>query len=288
VSPRLPSPRTTPRGSLVPSPRKPSEALPATLTLQQHQKMESMLNRIDTLEAMVTRTLAENRRLQTELTSVKRACNNSDVCEGGGEGVSASAATLAVPYYMEGGGGAGGTADVVAEECSTSSAAGAPAAETCASQQGADAAKRANRAIKFRDEANRTNSGTNSAQVQEKADGTLSFLKLLLEEEADTPPAHAAAVAGGAAERGAAHEEAAEAEAEAEAEHGKVSDEGERAVFQLSDIWEVTPGDITRTSCIGRGACGTVWVGEWRRSKGRHAQNPAISLSLLLACVADV
>ena len=73
VSPRLPSPKTTPRGSLslMPSssPRKPMEALPATLTLQQHQKMESMLNRIETLEAMVTRTLAENRRLASQLVT---------------------------------------------------------------------------------------------------------------------------------------------------------------------------------------------------------------------------
>ena len=73
MSPRLPSPKTTPRGSLslMPSssPRKPMEALPATLTLQQHQKMESMLNRIETLEAMVTRTLAENRRLASQLVT---------------------------------------------------------------------------------------------------------------------------------------------------------------------------------------------------------------------------
>jgi len=248
-SPRVPSPRTTPRGSLVPSPRKPMEAMPATLTLQQHQKMESMLNRIDTLEAMVTRTLSENRRLQTELVSFKRATTNSDVCEVGEEDCAAGAGVS--------------SQDVLALDHESAQPRSPPvlilgtrrvkpASVTVAiDTEQASATARANRAIKFRDE-----------EDNGKRQRPVNFLDIFTEgSHAHVHTADAGTKTGaalGAAERvtGVVKETIGT---------GEASRSSQRA-FKLSDIWEVNPADLTRTRCIGRGACGTVWEGNWRRS----------------------
>jgi hypothetical protein len=46
------------------------------------------------------------------------------------------------------------------------------------------------------------------------------------------------------------------------------SSSASKSSLRLSDVWEVHPDDVKRIRCIGRGACGTVWEGEWRR--GEH------------------
>jgi len=225
------------------------EAMPATLTLQQHQKMESMLNRIDTLEAMVTRTLSENRRLQTELVSFKRATTNSDVCEVGEEDCAAGAGVS--------------SQDVLALDHESAQPRSPPvlilgtrrvkpASVTVAiDTEQASATARANRAIKFRDE-----------EDNGKRQRPVNFLDIFTEgshahvHTADAGTKTAAAL--GAAERvtGVVKETIGT---------GEASRSSQRA-FKLSDIWEVNPADLTRTRCIGRGACGTVWEGNWRRS----------------------
>ena len=238
MSPRVPSPRTTPRGTLVPSvsPRKPLEALPATLTLQQHQKMEAMLNRIDTLEAMVTRTLAENRRLQAQVKSGQRAASNSDVCEVGEEERAAKCPASAVVEQH----------------------AHASGEQTCIARAPRKVA------IKFRDEAddqvkvdidNLTNRpGTALLTVPRVIGGCMH------QSAADG----AGRVEGGAGVDGVEGGGRQDAAAERREEWAGAS---VRTCLRLSDIWEVNPAEVKRLRCIGRGACGTVWEGEWRRAR---------------------
>jgi len=40
----------------------------------------------------------------------------------------------------------------------------------------------------------------------------------------------------------------------------------------------VHPDDVKRIRCIGRGACGTVWEGEWRR--GEHFSKALYTVAL--------
>jgi hypothetical protein len=226
VSPRVPSPRTTPRGSLVPSPRKPLEALPATLTLQQHQKMESMLNRIDTLEGMVTRTLAENRRLQAQVTSAKRASSNRDVCEIGEDDKAMGPAAAVVQQI-----------------------AAAPG------EHALPAAARAPRAmVWFCDEP------TKAAATQ--GDGSISAVLEAPKDERLAPACAHDVDSGIEAEEGDA---GVREGAEAAADTGL---DGVRRSHSLChSAWEVDPAEVKRTRCIGRGACGTVWEGLWRRAR---------------------
>jgi hypothetical protein len=260
MSPRLPSPKTTPRGSLSimssSSPRKPLEALPATLTLQQHQKMESMLNRIETLEAMVTRTLAENRRLESQLVSSRRANANGDACEGGGRDDAAAIAegdTLA-RAAMESDG----------KPPLSPTTPRVPARHTtCESEPGnSTAATRASRGIKVRDNSSGAKCERPSESVEPGEPGANVALRasghdsnaVAAASEPYPPADHSQTFATNAAGR----------DADAPGQSGPAVD---RNPFRLSDVWEVNPEEVSRTRCIGRGACGTVWEGEWRRAK---------------------
>ena len=246
VSPRVPSPRTTtPRGALTASPRKPLDALPATLTLQQHQKMESMLNRIDTLEGMVMRTLSENRRLQTELVAVKRRAANTDVMEAGGFAARHPVSTVTetnrthkpIPLQSE---------RVHAPSPGLSGNGAAAAAGTHDARlgvnEGAGPVTRlasASSSLLLCDEAS-GGKGARPDAAGKEADGLAS------QACGEGPRAASCAGARGSTLAGAG---------------------AQPRAFQLSDVWEVRPAEVRRVRCIGRGACGTVWEGEWRRAR---------------------
>lgn len=307
VSPRVPSPRTTPRGTLVPSPRKPLEALPATLTLQQHQKLEAMLNRIDTLEAMVTRTLAENRRLQAQVKSASRAAGNCDVCEVGLDGRAAPCPAAAVVEQQPHAGG--GQTGVEMEM----------------------AGSRAPRAIKFRDEADEglganalQGAGAGEAVRPAGAAGDESSVKADTDKPTNAPataeaeallsvaqdpvtgncrhkPEADAADGAGRARSGIDKDLSADdiadgvmrcSSAQLKAPALAVPFEAApqrggdlpsvSTCSRLSDIWEIDPAEVRRIRCIGRGACGTVWEAEWRR-----ARVAVKDLDLPTGCAAD-
>ena len=101
--------------------------------------MESMLNRMETLEAMVTRTLAENRRLQAQLEPVRGTTSPGNLAANSPEpppGADGNRATV-----REGSS---------SEHIGSPSAAAATAAS--GSPGGGGDGGRANRAIKFREE----------------------------------------------------------------------------------------------------------------------------------------
>jgi hypothetical protein len=56
------------------------------------------------------------------------------------------------------------------------------------------------------------------------------------------------------------------------------SSSSSKSSLRLSDVWEVHPDDVKRIRCIGRGACGTVWEGEWRR--GEHFSKALYTVAL--------
>ena len=112
-----------------------------------------MLNRMETLEAMVTRTLAENRRLQAQLEPVRSTTS---------PGYLAANSPEAPP------GEAGNRATVC--EGSSSEQVGSPSAAAAASGSpgGGGDGGRANRAIKFREEAAEAG-GAQAAEPEPKA-----------------------------------------------------------------------------------------------------------------------
>ena len=253
VSPRVPSPRTTtPRGALTASPRKPLDALPATLTLQQHQKMESMLNRIDTLEGMVMRTLSENRRLQTELVAVKRRAANTDVMEAGG-----FAARLPVSIVTE-------TSRPqkpipVQSEREHTHSPGLSGNGAAAAAGTHDARPGVNEGAGAGTTTTTLASASSSLLSCDEASGGKSVRPDAAGKKEDALPSRASGE-GGASCAGASC-------AGARGSSTLTGAGAQPRAFQLSDVWEVRAAEVRRVRCIGRGACGTVWEGEWRRAR---------------------